>query len=87
LSLDPTQDYYDIKSPVKAPIDWMYWIEAHLDLRSPCSTLFWQSILWLWLRKRKAKKEVVFVDTRTPAQRAKENLQALLDEARVWQSR
>jgi hypothetical protein len=84
VELDPTQDYYDIKSPVKAPIDWVYWLKR-IWLFAALAAVVLAIVLWLWLRKRKAKKEVVFVDTRTPAQRAKENLQALL-EARVWQA-
>jgi hypothetical protein len=43
-------------------------------------------ILWLYLRKRKAKpKEVAPPDLRSPAQRARENLAAIRD-ARVWQA-
>ncbi len=84
VELDPTQDYYDIKEPVKAPIDWLYWLKR-IWVYALIASVILGVILWLWLRKRKAKKEQVVVDSRTPAQRAKDLLRELREE-RLWQA-
>ncbi len=84
VELDPTQDYYDIKDPVKAPIDWLYWLKR-IWVYALIASVILGVILWLWLRKRKAKKEQVVVDSRTPAQRAKDLLRELREE-RLWQA-
>ena len=85
VELDPAKDYYDIKSPVNAPIDWWYWIKRFW-LVAAIGSLVIALALWLWLRKRKqAKVAAQPVDLRTPAQRAKDELNALLAE-RLWQN-
>lgn len=84
VELDPTQDYYDIKEPVNPPIDWIYWLKR-IWIFAAIAAIILAIVLYFWLRKRKAKKEAAIVDTRTPAQRAKDNLQELLN-TRVWQS-
>ena len=84
VALDPTQDYYDIKDPVNAPFDWLYWLKR-LWLVGAIGTLVLAVVLWFWLRKRKEKKAAKVVDLRTPAQRARDELNAL-HAARIWQA-
>lgn len=83
VALDPQQDYYDIKKPIEAPIDWWYWLTRIWVILAIIALVF-GLILWLWLRKRKAKAVAKVVDLRTPAQRAKDNLQAIKAE-KLWE--
>ena len=84
VPLDPTQDYYDIKKPIKAPLDILYWLKRFW-VAAAIGSLIIALLLWFWLRKRKQKKaETRVIDTRTPSQRAKDHLHELLNE-RVWQ--
>ncbi len=78
------QDFYDIKPPVEAPIDWLYWLKK-LWFVALILALIIAAILWFYLRKRKQKAaEKATPDLRTPAQRAKDTL-AAIREARIWQ--
>jgi hypothetical protein len=84
VELDPTQDYFDIKQPVEAPIDWLYWLKK-LWLWAAIASVIIAVALWFWLRKRKEKAAAQVVDLRSPAQRAKDTLRALAEE-RIWQN-
>ena len=84
VSLDPEQDFYDIKEPIEPPIDWIYWLKR-LWFVLVIVALVLALVLWLWLRKRKEKKAIEEIpDTRTPAQRAKDTLHAIREQ-RIWQ--
>lgn len=85
VPLNPDQDYFDIKEPVKAPFDFLYWLKR-LWIVWLILVAILGIVLWLILRKKKEKAAAPPepVDLRSPAQRAKEELLAVRD-GRIWQ--
>lgn len=85
VPVDSATNYFDIKGPINAPIDWWYWIKR-LWLIAAIISVVLAVLIWFWLRHRKREAQPTQpVDTRTPAQRAKDELNALQAE-QLWQS-
>lgn len=84
VELNPDQELFAIKDPVKAPIDWWYWFKK-LWLVAVILAAAIAAGLWLWLRKRnKTKAAQETPDLRTPAERATDNLTEIKN-ALLWQ--
>jgi len=84
VELKPDQDLYDIKDPVNPPFDFLYWFKK-LWFVSLLLAIALAAVLYFWLKKKKEKKAIeVARDLRTPAERARDTLNAIREQ-RMWQ--